>query len=120
MKQQLFKGAATALVTPFKPSGELDLEGLEILIERQIDEGISALVLAGTTGEASTLTFEEFGRLIATAHKVIRGRIPLIAGAGNNNTAKALKWSLENRMKEDEEDRLRFRGASLFLTLMLL
>lgn len=95
MRKNLFKGAATALITPFTPSGKLDLEGLEILIERQIDEGISALVLAGTTGEASTLTFEEFGQLIGSACKVIRGRIPLIAGTGNNNTAKALKWSLE-------------------------
>lgn len=95
MKKHLFKGVATALITPFTPSGALDVEGLEILIEQQIDSGVDALVLAGTTGEASTLAFEEFGQLIATASRVIRGRIPLIAGAGNNNTAKALKWSLE-------------------------
>ena len=95
MKNALFKGAATALITPFDENGALDLTGLEELIERQIQSGISAMVFAGTTGEASTLTFEEYSRLIATASSAIRQRVPLIAGAGSNDTAKAIKWSLE-------------------------
>ena len=95
VKNILFEGAATALITPFDENGALNLECLERLIERQIEGGISALVLAGTTGEASTLSFEEYSQLIAFGSSIIRHRVPLIAGAGSNNTAKALKWSLE-------------------------
>ncbi len=95
MKKKLFEGAATALITPFKEDGSLDLDGLGSLIEHQIESGISALVLAGTTGEGSTLSFEEFSLLIAKANEYIRHRVPLIAGTGSNNTATALKRSLE-------------------------
>ncbi|PWM38606.1 MAG: 4-hydroxy-tetrahydrodipicolinate synthase [Clostridiales bacterium] len=95
MKKALFQGAATALITPFRPDGTLDLEGLETLIEFQIQNGIQALVLSGTTGEGSTLSFEEFSLLIATAAGIIRHRVPLIAGTGSNHTAKAIKFSLE-------------------------
>lgn len=95
MKKRLFSGAATALITPFDEKGAVDYEGFCRLIEFQIKNGISALVIAGTTGEASTLSFDEFSMMIAKANEVIRHRVPLIAGSGSNNTAKALKWSLE-------------------------
>lgn len=95
MKTVLFHGAATALITPFREDGTVDLEGLETLIEFQIENNIQALVLAGTTGESSTLTFEEFSLLIATAARIINHRVPLIAGAGCNNTATAIRLSLE-------------------------
>ena len=95
MKKRLFKGAATALVTPFKKDGSLDLDGLGSLIEHQIEGGISALVLAGTTGEGSTLTFDEFSLLIAKANEFVHHRVPLIVGTGSNDTATALKRSLE-------------------------
>lgn len=95
MKKVLFKGAATALVTPFKDDGTLDIEKLEVLIEFQIQNGIQAIVIAGTTGEASTLTFEEYSLLIAKAASFIKHRVPLIVGSGSNDTAKALKLSLE-------------------------
>ncbi len=95
MKKVLFTGAATALVTPFSEDGSLDIERLEALIEFQIQSGIQAIVVAGTTGEASTLSFEEFSLLVAKAASFTRHRVPLIAGTGSNNTAKALKLSLE-------------------------
>lgn len=95
MKNILFSGAATALVTPFTEDGQINFAVLKELIEFQIGNGISALVIAGTTGEASTLSFEEFSALIARSNEFIRHRVPLIAGTGSNNTATALKLSLE-------------------------
>jgi len=95
MKKAPFKGVATALITPFKKDGSIDFDGLGILIENQIENGVSAIVIAGTTGEASTLSFAEFSLLISKANEYISHRIPLIVGTGSNNTAKALKFSLE-------------------------
>lgn len=95
MKNILFEGVATALITPFEEDGTLDLEGLERLIEFQLSQGINAIVIAGTTGEASTLSFEEFSLLVSKANEYIHHRVPLIVGTGSNNTAHALKLSLE-------------------------
>lgn len=95
MKKIPFEGVATALITPFKEDDSIDFDGLAILIERQIENGVSAIVIAGTTGEASTLSFHEFSLLISKANEYIRNRVPLIVGTGSNNTAKALKFSLE-------------------------
>lgn len=95
MESILFEGVATALITPFAEDGSLDLAGLKILIDRQIENGISAIIIAGTTGEASTLSFDEYSLLIAKSNEYINKRVPLIAGSGSNNTAYALKLSLE-------------------------
>lgn len=95
MKKQLFSGAATALITPFKEDGALDIDGLGHLIEFQIENGIHAIVLSGTTGEGSTLCFEEFSTLIEKGSEFIHGRVPLIAGSGSNNTRKAIELSQE-------------------------
>lgn len=95
MEKVLFTGAATALVTPFKEDGTLDIDRLESLIEFQLQNGIQAIVIAGTTGEASTLSFEEFSLLVTKAALFIRHRVPMIVGTGSNDTAKALKLSLE-------------------------
>lgn len=95
MKKKLFQGVATALITPFNADGSIDFIGLEYLIEFQIKNGVQAIVIAGTTGEASTLSFEEYSLLISKAAFFIRHRVPLIAGSGSNNTAKAIKLSLE-------------------------
>ena len=89
MKQILFRGAATALVTPMQPDGSLDLETLSRLTEWQIQSNISALVPCGTTGEAATLTDEERFTVIQTVAKTAAGRVPVIAGAGCNDTARA-------------------------------
>lgn len=90
MKQKtIFQGVATALITPFNESG-IDYEKFAELIEWQIASGINALVVAGTTGEASTLTDDEHRDLIAFAVKQVNKRVPVIAGAGSNDTLYAL------------------------------
>lgn len=84
----IFVGAATALVTPFS-GGKIDFEALGSLIEFQIKSSIDALVIAGTTGEASTLSENEYRELISYSVLKNAGRVPLIAGSGSNDTAKA-------------------------------
>ena len=81
----MFKGSMPALVTPFK-NGELDVDTLKKLVERQIAEGSSALVPVGTTGESPTLSHEEHQQVIAEVVKLAAGRVPVIAGAGSNST----------------------------------
>ena len=88
-KKTVFKGIATALVTPMDENG-INYPEFERLINWQIDEGINALVVAGTTGEASTLSDDEHRDAIAFAAKVTAGRVPVIAGTGSNDTAYAL------------------------------
>ena len=85
-KKTLFRGAATALITPFS-GGRIDFESLGNLIERQIKGGISALVIAGTTGESATLSDAEKIALFAFCAERIGGRVPLIAGVGCADTA---------------------------------
>ncbi len=86
MKKQIFTGAATALVTPFKEDGSVNFECLRVLVEHQISEGIDALVLCGTTGEKSTLNYAEHIEVIKVAASQAAGRVPIIAGAGSNDT----------------------------------
>ncbi len=88
----LFTGAAVALVTPFK-NGKVDFEALEKLIEWQILEGIDAIVSCGTTGEASTLSDEEHIETVRFTIEKAKGRIPIIAGAGSNDTNHAIWMS---------------------------
>ena len=85
-KKTLFRGAATALVTPFS-GGRIDFEALGALIERQIKGGIGALVVAGTTGESATLSDAEKIALFAVSAERIGGRVPLIAGVGCADTS---------------------------------
>ena len=91
-KNPIFKGAATALITPTNENG-VDYDKLRRLIDWQIDEGINALVICGTTGESSTLTDSEHKKVIAYAAECINGRVPCIAGTGSNETAYALELS---------------------------
>lgn len=86
----IFKGAATALVTPLTENG-IDFDAFGKLIDWQIDEGISALVIVGTTGEGSTLNDEEHRAAIEYAVKRAKGRVPIIAGTGSNDTAYAVE-----------------------------
>ena len=86
----MFFGSIPALVTPF--SGKcVDEDSLRGLIEWQIDEGSNALVPCGTTGEAATLTTSEHRRVVEIAVEMARGRVPVIAGCGSNNTAHAVE-----------------------------
>lgn len=88
-KNTVFQGVATALITPFNNDG-IDYEQFARLIDWQIDSGINALVVCGTTGEASTLTDDEHRDAIAFAVKHVNKRVPVIAGAGSNDTLYAL------------------------------
>ena len=87
-KQTIFKGVCTALITPFY-KGEIDYESLQSLIERQIDAGVGAILVAGTTGESPTLSVREHADLVSFAARQIGGRLPLLAGCGSNSTAHA-------------------------------
>ena len=83
----IFRGAATALLTPFRPDGSIDLPAWDRLLERQLDAGIAALVVCGTTGEAATLTQDERLTLLRRAKQAACGHCPVIMGVGTNCTA---------------------------------
>ena len=86
----MFKGSMTALVTPFRKDGGFDDKAFADFVEWQIDEGTSGLVPVGTTGESPTLSHEEHRRVVQLCVEVAKGRVPVIAGAGSNNTAEAI------------------------------
>jgi 4-hydroxy-tetrahydrodipicolinate synthase len=86
-------GYAPALPTPFDDAGELDLSALERLCHRQVDEGATALIVCGTTGEAPTLSRAEHDSIVRVAVHASRGRIPVIAGTGSNSTSQAIELS---------------------------
>ncbi len=94
MSGRLF-GCGTALVTPFTRSGDLDEPALRALVEWQIAEGIHFLVPCGSTGEAATLSGEEHRRAVEIVVDAASGRIPIMAGAGSNDTKKAVALSRE-------------------------
>ncbi|MCB2095320.1 MAG: 4-hydroxy-tetrahydrodipicolinate synthase [Rhodobacteraceae bacterium] len=85
----MFKGSFVALVTPFR-NGELDLDTLKKLVDWHIAEGTDGLVPMGTTGESPTLSHAEHNLVVEEVVKAARGRVPVIAGAGSNNTAEAI------------------------------
>ena len=91
MKEKtIFQGVATAIVTPMNENG-VDYDAFGRLIDWQIEQGINGLVVAGTTGEGSTLSDEEHREVLAYAVKKINGRVPCIAGTGSNDTAYAIE-----------------------------
>ena len=90
MNHTIFTGAATAIITPFTGDG-IDWDAFGRLIDFQLNEGIDALVVAGTTGEGSTLTDREHEEAVAFCVKRVAGRVPVIAGTGSNNTAHAIE-----------------------------
>lgn len=87
-----FRGCATALVTPFK-GGEVDYGALGSLIDFQIDKGIDAIVVLGTTGEAPTISEDERYKIIEFSKRKINGRVPLIVGTGTNSTQSTVRYS---------------------------
>ena len=95
MKTPLFKGAATAIITPMKGRA-VDYEAFANILDAQLDAGIDALVVCGTTGEASTLTDKEQIDTIEFAAKRVAGRVPVIAGAGSNDTEHAISLCQES------------------------
>lgn len=92
MKKSVFKGVATAIVTPFK-NNSIDYEAFDSLVDWQIKSGVNAIVVAGTTGEGSTLTDAEHRELIKHCVEKVNGRVPVIAGTGSNDTAYAISLS---------------------------
>jgi len=92
----MFFGSIPALVTPFA-AGRVDHATIREFVEWQIDEGSNALVPCGTTGEAATLSDEEHREVIALTVEVARGRVPVIAGCGSNNTAHAVELTSNAR-----------------------
>lgn len=84
------RGCGTAIVTPFTPDGALDLPALERLVDWQIEEGIDFLVACGSTGEAQTLSEVERRTVVETVVRVSRGRVPVVAGATDNDTGRAI------------------------------
>lgn len=101
-----FRGCGTALVTPFTERGELDLPALRALVEWQIGEGINLLVPCGSTGEAQTLSDREREQVVAAVVETAAGRVPVMAGATSNDTARAV----------DETHRMCRLGADFILT----
>ncbi len=86
----MFKGSIPALVTPFT-NGELDIETLKKLVEWHIGEGTSGFVPVGTTGESPTLTHREHEQVVEEVVRAAAGRVPVIAGAGSNNTLESIR-----------------------------
>lgn len=93
MKRCLFTGCGTALITPMTPTGSIDETEFSRLIEHQIEQGVDALIVCGTTGESATLTDAEHERLFRRAVAVAAKRVPVIAGTGSNDTAHAVHRS---------------------------
>ena len=86
----MFRGSLTALVTPFR-NGAVDIDGLKSFVDWQIEEGTHGLVPVGTTGESPTLTHDEHDLVVRTVVDQAAGRVPVIAGAGSNNTAETVR-----------------------------
>lgn len=91
----LFRGAGVAIVTPMMENGDVDYEKFAELLEFQVAEGTDAIIVCGTTGEASTLTHEEHLEVIRYCVEKVAGRIPVIAGTGSNCTETAVYLSRE-------------------------
>lgn len=89
----IFKGSAVAIITPFTSNNKVNYEKLKELIEWQIEEKTDAIVICGTTGEASTMTKEEKEKTIKFAVDIVNKRVPVIAGTGSNNTEESITMS---------------------------
>ncbi len=92
MKKLIFKGSGVALVTPYAESG-IDYRALEELLKFHLEHKTDALIICGTTGEASTMTEEEHKSVLRFCVEKVGGRLPMIAGTGNNNTEKSIRLS---------------------------
>ncbi|MBQ1547851.1 MAG: dihydrodipicolinate synthase family protein, partial [Lachnospiraceae bacterium] len=93
----IFKGSGVAIVTPMNDDGQMSVnfDKLEELIEYHISNGTDAIIIAGTTGESSTLTMEEHREVIKAAVNFTKGRIPVVAGTGSNCTRTAIQLTKE-------------------------
>ena len=90
MKEIIVKGVGTAIATPFDSNDNINFDEFKRLVEYQIENGVNAIIVCGTTGEASTMTEEEKQELIRYCVKIVNKRIPVIAGVGSNNTKQVI------------------------------
>lgn len=95
MKNTIFTGAGIAVITPFNPDGSINFEEFGRIIDDQINNGTDAIIVCGTTGESATMTDEEHRECIRFCIKHVNGRVPVIAGAGSNDTHYAVELSKE-------------------------
>ena len=95
MRAGFLRGCGTALVTPFKSDGALDEKALRDFVNWQVAEGVHYLVPCGSTGEAATLSAGEHRRVVEITVEEVNGRVPVVAGAGSNDTSKAIAFSRE-------------------------
>lgn len=93
MREPVFAGICTALVTPFDKNGAIDFDSFDKLIETQLAAGVDALCVCGTTGESPSLSYEEHAELVSYCVKRVGRRVKIIAGTGSNNTRSAVKLS---------------------------
>src|SRR3954462_4418694 len=93
MNAERLAGCGTALVTPFTSSGEIDERSLRAFVDWQISSGVHFVVPCGSTGEAATMTPAEHRRVVEITVEQAKGRVPVVAGAGSNDTAKAIETS---------------------------
>ncbi len=97
MKNPIFKGIGTALITPMTPDGAIDYAAMERLVQRQLEANIDALIVCATTGEAPTLKDEEHIEIIRFVANLAKGKTPIIAGTGSNYTDHAVEMSIMAR-----------------------
>lgn len=95
MKKPIFTGAGVAIVTPFTSTGEVNYEEFKKIIDHQIAHGTDAIIIVGTTGESSTMTLKEHAEVVDFGCSYINGRVPVIAGAGSNDTVAAVELTRE-------------------------
>lgn len=91
MSKHLFSGTGVAIATPFTPAGDLDMTGMEKLVEHLIKGGVEYLVVLGTTGESATLNKEEKQEIFSKVNAINKGRVRLVAGIGGNDTREVVK-----------------------------
>ncbi len=97
MKKRIFTGAGIAILTPMHPDGSINWEEFGRLIDWQVENSTDAIIVCGTTGESSTMTDEEHLNAIAFAKERVAGRVPVVAGAGSNDTAYAVNLAKESK-----------------------
>ncbi len=94
----MFKGVGTALITPFKQDQSVDLDSLKKIVQHQLESGIDALIVLGTTGETPVIDYDERRKLISVVVEEATGKVPVIVGTGTNNTKKVIE---NNKQAED-------------------
>jgi 4-hydroxy-tetrahydrodipicolinate synthase len=87
----MFKGVGTALITPFKQDQSVDLDSLKKIVQQQLESGINALIVIGTTGESPVINYDERRKIISLVVEEVKGKIPVIVGTGTNDTKKVIE-----------------------------